>query len=751
MKRDIKSIINELTLEEKASLCSGLDTWNTKPIERLGIPSVMLSDGPHGLRKQESKGDHLGFNESIPAVCFPSGSAIASSFNRETMKLLGKTLALQCQAVNVSTLLGPAMNIKRSPLAGRNFEYLSEDPYVSSELATAYVKAVQKEGVATSPKHFLANNQENQRMTSNSVVDERTLREIYLASFEKMVKEAKPWTIMNSYNLLNGTYMSENQAMLTGILRDEWGFEGYVMTDWGAMTERVDALKAGCELEMPGGNRQNDKEIVLAVREGRLDEEILNQAVERLLTIIFKTVDAKQSIELNLEKDHEIARQIAEDSFVLLKNDNQILPLNDDKKIAYIGKYAKSPRYQGGGSSHVNSFKVDNALSFVENLVTFAEGFDDKTDILDESLLDEAVEIAKEADIAVLFVGLPDSFESEGYDRKHMRIPLNQQQLIEEVSKVQPNTVVVLHNGAPIEMPWIDNVKAVLEVYLGGQAVGSATHNVLFGKVNPSGKLAETFPLRLEDTPSYLTFGGENNQSVYSEGIFVGYRYYTSKAMEVLFPFGHGLSYTTFEYDNLTVDKSSYLDNEVVKVSVEVSNTGERTGKEVVQLYVGKRNSQLIRPIKELKSFEKIELQPGETKIVSFELDRRSFANWDIEFHEWSVEEGEYELSIGNGSESWLETTIIMEPVNKRSKAFNINSTIGEIMKDDNGRNILEHYFGGEIKTPEVEGDAGDVALSKEFLEITIQNTPLRQLISFIPEMTREMLEDLISELNKDR
>ena len=629
MEREkIIELISKMTLEEKAGLCSGEDFWHTKGIERLGIPAVMVSDGPHGLRKQEDEADHLGINDSIKAVCFPAGCATASSFDRDLLEELGEIIGNECQAENISTILGPAMNIKRSPLCGRNFEYYSEDPLVSSEMASAFVRGVQSKSVGTSPKHFMANNQEYHRMTGSSEMDERTMREIYLASFENMVKKEKPWTIMNSYNKLNGTYLCENKEMLSDILRDEWEFDGYVMTDWGAMNDRVEALKAGCNLEMPASGGETDKEIVEAVRSGELDETVLDQRCVEFLNIIFRYIENQdENAVFDREKDHEKARHIEEECIVLLKNKDSILPLSLEQKTAFIGKYAAAPRFQGGGSSHINSFKTESAMDALdaadgikkENII-YAQGYDDLEDKTDDVLLQEAVEAAKSAETAVVFAGLPDSFESEGYDRTHMRMPQCQITLIEEVAKVQPDTVVVLHNGAPVEMPWIDKVKAVVEVYLGGQAVGGATVNVLYGNTNPSGHLAETFPIRMQDTPCYLTYGGEHDKSVYSEGVFVGYRYYASKEMNVLFPFGHGLSYTTFSYDNLTVERERIREGEKLRVSVDVTNTGNRFGKEVVQLYVEPKGGTVIRPIRELRAFEKIGLAPGETKTVTFLL-----------------------------------------------------------------------------------------------------------------------------------
>lgn len=762
MKRDkIRELILQMTLEEKAGLCSGLDFWHTKGVERLGIPSVMVCDGPHGLRKQDGEGDHLGVNDSIKAVCFPAGCATASSFDRELVKELGKTIGEECQAENVSTILGPAMNIKRSPLCGRNFEYYSEDPFVSTEMAGALVHGVQSKNVGTSPKHFMANNQEYHRMTSDSRMDERTMHEIYLASFEGMVKKEKPWTIMNSYNKLNGTYLCENKEMLTDILRKEWGFDGYVMTDWGAMNERVEALKAGCNLEMPASGGESDNEIVTAVKDGKLEESVLNACCEEFLNIVYRYKENRdREAVFNLENDHEIARRIEEECIVLLKNDDKLLPLSTDKKVAFIGKYAVAPRYQGGGSSHINSFKVESAMDAAETFdyikkenIIYSQGFDDVADQTDERLVKEAVETAKNADVAVIFAGLPDNFESEGYDRKHMRMPDCQNALIEAVTEVQPNTVVVLHNGAPVEMPWISRVKAVLEVYLGGQAVGGATVNMLYGIVTPSGHLAETFPLRIQDTPCYLNYGGEHDSSVYSEGVFVGYRYYTSKDMEVLFPFGHGLSYTEFSYSDLTVSSERIKESETLVVSVDVTNIGSRAGKEVVQLYVAPKGGTIIRPVREMRGFEKIALAPGETKTVTFTLDKRAFAYWSTEIHDWHVESGEYEIQIGKNAQNIiLSKAVYVETETIIPKVFTFNSTMGEIMADSKGRMIFEQFMGvmmgteSQELTENAQGDGG--VINDEMMEATMEAMPLRQLASFVPGVTRKALEPLIQALN---
>jgi len=741
---DIKNLIAQMTLEEKASLCSGLDFGHTKPIERLNIPALEMSDGPHGMRKQEQDANHLGVGDSIPAVCFPAGCASASSWDKNVLRMIGETLAKEYQAENVGVILGPAINIKRSPLCGRNFEYLSEDPFLSSELAAAYIQGVQSQNVGTSLKHFFANNQEYRRMTASSDVDERTMREIYLASFETAVKKGKPWTVMNSYNRVNGEYVGEDKKYLTDVLRGEWGFDGVVVSDWGAVNDRVKALAAGGDLEMPGSGGVNDALIVEAVKNGTLDEKIVDQAVERILTILYRFLDNRQQETFDRDKDHEIARQAEEESIVLLKNESGILPVREGTKVAVIGKYAKAPRYQGGGSSHVNSSRVSAALESLAQFtdVSFAEGFRDDKDETDEAMLAEAVQAATAADMAVIFAGLPDAFESEGYDRKHMRMPDCQNALIEAVCKVQPNTVVVLHNGAPVEMPWISRVKGVIEAYLGGQAVGAAVANVLTGKANPSGRLTETFPLRLEDTPCFLTFGGENERCAYGEGVFVGYRYYVSKKMPVLFPFGHGLSYTKFRYSNLSLDRAAMKDDETLTVSVDVENVGSVPGKEVVQLYVAPGKGSFTRPVRELKGFEKIELAPGEKKTVRFALDKRGFSVWDTRQHDWYVEEGDYAVQICKDAETvLLENHVRLSPVHPYIPAFTVNSTLGEIMRTEKGKTVLS-AMQGSAPAQETAGMDG------EFMAAIMDSMPLRWLVSFVPGFTWDAVNGIVYQLN---
>ena len=643
-----QNIIDNMTLKEKAAFLSGKSEWQTRDFPRLDIPAIFCSDGPNGVRKQAGAGDHLGINESIKAVCFPAGCATAASFDRELLYKVGETLGKECQAEGVGVILGPAVNIKRSPLCGRNFEYFSEDPYLASEIAASQIKGVQSKNVGTSIKHFLANNQEHRRMTSSSEVDERTLREIYLGAFEGAVTQAKPWTVMCSYNKINGTYAAENKTYLTEVLRNEWGFDGFVVSDWGAVNDRVPDLEAGLDLEMPTSFGLNDKKIVEAVKTGTLAEDVLDQAVERILNIVYRFEENRDATAVfDREADHALARKVASECMVLLKNDG-ILPLTEERKAAFIGVFADKPRYQGGGSSHINASQTESALEMAAGYpVVYAKGYDTKEDQVDEELVAEAVRVAKEAEVAVIFAGLPDAFESEGYDRQHMRLPGCQNYLIREICKVNENVVVVLHNGSPVEMPWADQVKGILEVYLGGQAVGGATVDVLYGKVNPSGHLAETFPLKLQDNPSYLYYVGEGNKVEYREGVFVGYRYYDTKEMDVLFPFGHGLSYTTFAYSNMKLDKTEMNDTETLTVQVDVTNTGDRFGKEVVQLYVMPPKGNVIRPVKELKGFKKVFLKPGESRRITLDIPVSSLAFYSEAQSQFVVEPGEFILQLG--------------------------------------------------------------------------------------------------------
>ncbi|HFK1393455.1 TPA: glycoside hydrolase family 3 C-terminal domain-containing protein [Bacillus mobilis] len=757
MTRDIKSIISQMTLEEKASLCSGLDFWNTKGIERLGIPSIMVTDGPHGLRKQAEGADHLGIYNSIPSTCFPSAVGLASTWNKELINQVGVALGEECQAENVGVLLGPGANIKRSPLCGRNFEYFSEDPYLSSQMATNHVKGVQSQGVGTSLKHFAVNNQEHRRMSVDAIVDERTLREIYLASFEDVIKEAQPWTVMSAYNKINGEYASENTYLLNDILKDEWGFEGFVVSDWGAVNERVASLANGLELEMPSSFGIGEKKIIDAVNGGELTIEKLDQSVERLLNIIFKAVDNQlENAVYSKEAHHQLAREVASESMVMLQNEDSILPLKREGTVAVIGEFAKQPRYQGGGSSHINPTKLESILEEIEMVssektnILFAQGYDLASDDVDENIINEAKIVAGSADTAVLFVGLPDRYESEGFDRKHLQMPKNHVQLIEAIAEVQNNIVIVLSNGAPIEMPWIGKVKGILEGYLGGQALGGAIADILFGDANPSGKLAETFPKVLSDNPSYLNFPGEGDIVEYKEGVFVGYRYYDKKKIEPLFPFGFGLSYTNFEYSNISIDKKEIKDTDTVSVRVNVKNTGSIAGKEIVQLYIKDVESSMIRPEKELKGFEKVELQPGEEKTVSFTLNKRSFAYYNVEWKDWHVETGEFEILVGKSSKEIVlhdsifvqSTTIIRKPVHR-------NTLLGEIFMDPILAPIAKELMEKALKDSPFSSMAEGDSDASEMMEAMLNYMPLRALVNFSAgAFTEEMLGEIIELLN---
>ena len=753
---DIKALISQLTLEEKAGLCSGADFWHTKAVERLGIPASMVSDGPHGLRKQDDKVDHLGVNDSIKAVCFPAASATAASFDKAMLTRMGEAIGDSCQHEGLSVVLGPAVNIKRSPLCGRNFEYFSEDPYLAGKLSAAFIHGVQSRNVGTSIKHFAANSQEHRRMSSSSEVDERTLREIYLPAFETAVKEEQPWTVMCSYNRLNGVFASENPWLLTDVLRKEWGFEGYVVSDWGAVSDRVAGLAAGLDLEMPSSGGINDKKIVEAVRSGKLDEAVVDQAVERILNIIFRfTENAKPDTPWDKEAQHQLAAEIAADCMVLLKNDDKILPLRKEDTVAFIGEFADKPRFQGGGSSHINCFRTTSALEAAAGLpVLYAQGYSATKDAATEEQIAEAVAAAKKAKIAIVFAGLPDVYESEGYDRTHMRMPECQNRVIEAVASANPNTVVVLHNGSPVEMPWIGKVKAVLETYLGGQAVGLATIRVLYGETNPSGRLPETFPMQLEDNPSFLSYGGEGDIAEYREGIFVGYRYYDFKKAAVLFPFGYGLSYTDFEFSNLRLSANTITDQDLLTATVTVKNTGDRAGKAVIQLYVGDKESSVFRPVRELKGFEKISLQPGEAKDVSFTLDNRAFAYWNTELHDWTVEPGDFTIEIGRSSRDIaLDASVTVNSAVKINRHYDMNSIFMDILADPHAAAVFKPVLDGMraafIPADTEQTDAAKEAITEEMGLAMFNYMPLRSILSFAGEKADpSLLEQLLNTLN---
>lgn len=772
---DVKKLVNELTLEEKASLCSGADFWHTKAIDRLNIPAAMVSDGPHGIRKQESLADHMGVAESIKAIGFPTASAMACSFDRDLLHKVGDALGEECVAEDLAVLLGPGINMKRSPICGRNFEYYSEDPVVAGELGAAFVNGVQEHGVGTSLKHFAANNQEWRRMSISAEIDERTLREIYLAAFETVVKKAQPWTIMCSYNRINGVYSCENDWLLNKVLRDEWGFEGLVMTDWGAMDERVPSLKAGLDLEMPDCHGETDKLIVKAVQSGELEEPVLDTAVERILTMVDKYLTARKGIDpasmvhplpssvergYDVAAHHALARTTAEQSAVLLKNED-ILPLQKDKKIAFIGEFAKVPRIQGGGSSHINNTSVESALDAAGNSVSYAQGFHIDEETTDETLLQEAITLAKESDVAVIFAGLPDSFESEGFDRTHLNMPANQNELIARISEVQPNVVVVLHSGSPIAMPWLDKVAGVLQMYLAGQASGGAAVNLLFGDATPCGKLAETFPLHLEDNPSYLNFPGNREKVCYQEGVFIGYRYYDKKKMDVLFPFGYGLSYTDFTYSNMkvTVNGKNAADVDVIKetdeivVSADITNTGNCDGAEIVQLYIKNPVVYEIRPEKELRDFAKVFLKAGETKTVTFTLNARAFSYYETRIHDWYAESGDYEILLASSSRDIrLQDTVSITGSKKIPFVADYITTCEDVELFAKDGSALDEMLRGSgfAEATDHDGDDSMGSGTADMMKAMFTGTPLHSILSFSSEeLTYEDIQDTIRKLNE--
>ena len=726
--RNINELIGKLTIEEKAKICCGAGFWNTTGLPEHDIPAINLTDGPHGVRKQFGEADHLGLNESTKTTCFPTAAGLASSWNRELITKVGAAIGEEAQAEDVQIVLGPGANIKRSPLCGRNFEYFSEDPYLTGELAAAHIKGVQSQGVGTSLKHFAVNNQETRRFNINAVVDERSLREIYLTGFENAVKSAQPWTVMAAYNQINGEYCSQNKKLLTDILKDEWGFEGLVVSDWFAVCERDLGAAAGLDLEMPTSAGIGIKSIVDAVQSGRLSAEKLDDAVRRVLSIVFKTADGKKAgVAFDKEAHHNLAREAASESIVLLKNEG-VLPLTKNAKVAVLGEFAKTPRYQGAGSSRINVTTLDNPFEEIRKIAP------------------NTTSNAENADVCVVFAGLPDRDDSEGKDRTHLRLSDKQNALIEDTLKVNKNVIVVLMNGSAVEMPWLDKVQGVVEAYLGGQGVGHALSEILFGDVNPSGKLTETFPVKLNDTPCYLNFPGEKDKVEYNEGIFVGYRYYDSADIKPLFPFGYGLSYTEFEYSDLCIDKLEMSDVETLIVTVKVKNVGDRAGKEIIQLYVRDTETTVIRPRKELKGFEKVDLLPGEQKTVTFALDKRAFAFYDTGINDWRVESGDFEILIGkSSSDIAVSATARVNTAMPLKKSYTLDSTLYDIKDEPAAEHLLQMMM---------SGTGGGTALGMD-IDAVLSSIKVRSLVpmSLMQSggkggITIEQLNDLIAAMN---
>ncbi len=783
---EAKALVAQMTLAEKASLCSGLNFWYLKGIQRLGLPEIMVTDGPHGLRKQESGAESVGLNASVPSTCFPTASATACSFDRQLMYEIGKAIAEECRQDNVAVLLGPGVNIKRSPLCGRNFEYFSEDPLLSGEIAAAFIEGVQSQNVGVSLKHFATNNQETRRMTIESVLDERTFREIYLKAFEIAVKKAKPWTVMCSYNKLFGEFASQNERLLTKILRNEWGFEGVVISDWGATVDRVAGLKAGLDVEMPHVDDVHDQEIIKAVENGNFPIEKLDLAAVKVTELILKSIERKP-YKYEQPSHHALARAAAAQSAVLLKNEGNLLPGKTGAKAAVIGAFAKNPRYQGTGSSKILPYKLDNAFDELKAYgleADYADGYPLNTDNVNESMITEACHVAKDKEIVYLFAGLPDRDEAEGFDRDTMRMPENHVRLIEAISKVNDHLVVILFGGAPMELPWAEKVQAILLMYLGGQACGGACADLLLGKVNPSGKLAESWPLRLEDNPSYGNFPGYPMTAEYREGLFVGYRYYDSAKKTVRYPFGYGLSYTQFEYSNLLLNTNRLDTTDQLTINFQVKNSGTVIGKEIIQLYVSCRNPVLLHPEQELKGFDKVTLEPGESCEVKFTLAAKDLGFYDTKTSSWQVENGDYEIRVGASSrdirlKSTLEIegnqsnplpdlhsltpgyfnlenginisdvefdTLIGRPIPPRTRLkdtpHSVNSTISDIQDKWVGRLLLKYV------QKQIDAMSKDNADLKIMAEKMLMDMPLRFLTTMGGGMTNAQMNGLVEMLN---
>lgn len=757
--QELREIVRRMRTADKAALCCGLDAWRTVPFEEYGIPSITMSDGPHGLRKKTEDSDAFGLDSGIASTCFPTAVTLACSWDRQLLETVGSTIAEECLAEDVQILLGPGANIKRSPLCGRNFEYFSEDPYLSSQMALSHIRGVQSKGVGSSLKHFVANNQETRRLTINAKIDERTLREIYLASFEDAVKQGKPATVMCSYNTLNGVMCSANKRTLTDILRTEWGFEGVVVSDWGAVNERVDALEAGLDIEMPSSGKLGPNKIIAAHRSGKLRTEVLDRAVMRLLKMIFELDEQRQKGAVyDADAHHECAAEALRQSAVLLKNEGGVLPLEKSNcSIAVIGAMAKKPRIQGAGSSQVTPLRVDSIFDALraaapDAYITYSEGYGTGVCDADEELIAAAVQKAQRAQVALIFAGLPEEIEAEGCDRSNMLMPQSHTKLIEAVAAAQPNTVVVFIGGSPVEMNWIANVRGLLCSYLGGEGIGSALADLIFGNVSPSGRLAETMPVCLENNPSYLNFPGDITSVNYAEGVMVGYRHYLTYAIKPNFSFGYGLSYTTFEYSNLTADKSQMKDLDTLTVSVTVENTGSMAAREVVQLYVAPPTKcPVVRPVRELRAFDKVLLAPGEKKTVTFTLTKRAFAYYDVDVCDWRASSGEYTLQIGRACDDIiLSLPVTVEDTlpqkEKERIVFHRNSTIEELQQDELGRLMLDMLLTQVRQDPNLATLLGGEELSPMVLQI-----PLRSAFSmYLKPDNDKMLNMLISVLNSN-
>jgi beta-glucosidase len=755
MAEKIDGLVSQMTLEEKASMTSGRDAWSTQPIERLDIPFIWMADGPHGLRRAPTT--YLwGYGDQAPATCFPTASALSATWDMDLLEEVGSALGVESNALGVDLLLGPGINIKRSPLAGRNFEYFSEDPILSGKLGAAYINGVQSQGVGATAKHYVANNVETQRMWANSNVDERTLQEVYMTPFEIAVKEAQPWSVMACYNRVQGEYGTESVRLLTDKLKNEWGFKGFVVSDWDAVVDRVQGIRAGMHLEMPGKPaRITNKMIVEAIKNNELDEKQLDAVVKDILRIVFLAQDNQQEpTDIKVEEHHQLARKVSAEAMTLLKNSKKLLPLDKSqyKKIAVIGEFAENPRYQGNGSSQVKPTKLDKFIDVIRDEygqgieISYSAGYSLSNDD-DLSLIAEAAKVAGQADVAIVLAGLPLSYESEGIDRTHIDLPPSHNQLISAVAKAQPNTAVALINGSAIAMPWVDEVSAILETWLGGQAGAGAIADTLFGKVNPSGKLAETFPKRLEDSPAFINFPGEDGQVIYGERMFVGYRYFDKLNIEPLFPFGHGLSYTDFSYSDLKFSATDITDKDQLEVTLTLTNTGKRAGKEVVQLYVVDTESTLQRPVKELKAFDKIELAPGESKQVSFVLSVRDFSYYSKQYDRWLAESGEFEILVGSSSRDMrLNGSLTLTNTEELNYKMTEFSFFAELWSNPQLKPLLIDFMPKWIKAMTPEGKPVEEAKIEDFL----QQQPLIKFPYFTGgEVNEQQIKVFVDQINQ--
>ncbi|MGX6428756.1 glycoside hydrolase family 3 C-terminal domain-containing protein [Levilactobacillus yonginensis] len=729
---DIERTLAALTLPEKAALVSGKNNWYTAAVKRLGIPALMMTDGPSGLRKQ-NPGSEADFTDSIQAIAFPTAALSASSWNESLLQKMGEHLGEEARAEQVSLLLGPGINLKRSPLGGRNFEYFSEDPLVAGKLGSAYVKGVQSQHVGVAVKHFAANNRENQRFTASSDMSERTLRELYLRTFEIVVKAALPATVMTSYNKINGVLNSQNQRLLRSILRDEWGFHGAVMSDWGAVADHPQALRAGLDLEMPGKGQASVDEIIRAIDTGELDEGTLNKSVRHLLHIIDNWSPAEKPSTYDHEAHHNFARTVADDSIVLLKNHANELPLTPghEGKLVVIGELAEKPRYQGSGSSHVNPTNLVTPLAALQNSDLKADyypGYRLDQSETDDTLAQTALNAAKNADHVIVFAGYPESAESEGFDKNSLMLPENQGDLVGQLAKLNPHTTVILQNGSAVEMPWVHSTAAVVETYLAGESVGESTWDIITGAVNPSGHLTETFPRRLTDTPMAPTFGQDPHHEYYTEGIFMGYRYYDTHEMHVLFPFGHGLSYTNFEYSKLVIDQNEHG----ATVTFGITNTGDRIGQAVPQLYVANHSTHKPMPTKELRAFTKLSIDPHETKLVTFKLNRRDFSWWCESKQRWEADTGDYEIMIGESSRDIrLQTKLTMDFKNSPAP-ITTETYFAQVVQEPRLRDLFQRIVldSEQDRTNNfltIKDDAGNLVLMQNQMFL---NMPLRAAVA---------------------